>query len=137
MADAIVSGEVKNSYHLSRGLVAAGHEVTVVSVPFLTRSPTSAALRPGSEPPVYDVPEGRLRAIARYTLRIRSVEQFMAGQFRNGGFDVIHAESPALAAGAILASVQARLPALANAVEVQVDIPVGIFLARAEKGCER
>jgi polysaccharide pyruvyl transferase WcaK-like protein len=37
----------------------------------------------------------------------------------------------------ILASVQARLPALASAVEAQVDIPVGIFLARAEKGCER
>lgn len=37
----------------------------------------------------------------------------------------------------ILASVQARLPALARAVEANVDIPVGIFLANAERGCER
>lgn len=37
----------------------------------------------------------------------------------------------------ILASVQARLPALASAVEAQVDIPVGIFLTRAKRGCER
>jgi len=103
MADAIVSGEVKNSYHLSRGLVANGHELTVVSVPFLTGSLKSAALRPGSDPPVYDVSEGRLRAIARYVLRIRTVEQFMTSQFRDRGFEVIHAESPALAAGAIRA----------------------------------
>src|SRR5450759_1022735 len=111
MADAIVSGEVKNSYYLARGLVAAGHEVTVVSVPFLTRSPTSAALRPGSDPPIYDVPEGRLRAIVRYALRIRNVELFMASQFRDRGFDVIHAESPALAAGAIRARGRNKLPA--------------------------
>jgi glycosyltransferase involved in cell wall biosynthesis len=101
MDDAVVSGEIKNSYYLARGLAAAGHEVTVVSVPFLTRSPKSTTLRPGSHPTVYDVPEGRLRAIARYVLRIRNVEQFMASHFRDRRFDVIHAESPALAAAAI------------------------------------
>jgi glycosyltransferase involved in cell wall biosynthesis len=100
-ADAIVSGEVKNSYYLARGLVAAGHEITVVSVPFLTRSPRSTALRPGSDPPIYDVPEGRLRAVARYALRSRNVERFMTGHFADRPLDVVHAESPALAAGAL------------------------------------
>jgi glycosyltransferase involved in cell wall biosynthesis len=103
MADAIVSGEVKNSYHLARGLVAAGHDVTIVSVPFLTRSVRSAGQRPDPGTPVYDVPEGRFRSVLRYALRIRNVEQLMSGSLGDGRFDVIHAESPALAAGAIRA----------------------------------
>jgi glycosyltransferase involved in cell wall biosynthesis len=103
MADAIVSGEVKNSYHLARGLVAAGHDVTIVSVPFLTRSVKSAGFRPDPGPPICDVPEGRFRSVVRYALRIRNVERLMAGSLNDGRFDVIHAESPALAAGAIRA----------------------------------
>ena len=103
MADAIVSGEVKNSYHLARGLVAAGHDLTVVSVPFLTRSVRSAGARPGPGTPAYDVPEGRFRSVLRYALRIRNVEKLMAGGMADARFDVIHAESPALAAGAIRA----------------------------------
>ena len=101
--DAIVSGEIKNPYHLARGLMANGHELIVVSVPFLTRAVRTAAIRPDSMPLTYDVPDGRLRSVARYALRIRNLERFLGGQLADRPFDVIHAQAPALAAAALRA----------------------------------
>jgi glycosyltransferase involved in cell wall biosynthesis len=110
-AEPIVSGEVKNPYYLARGLMARGHQVTVVSLPFLTRSVRVAAVRPNSNPPTYDVPDGRLRSAARYVLRIRNVERFFGSELPGRAFDVVHAQSPALAAGALRARRRGTLSA--------------------------
>ena len=99
-SEAIVSGEVKNSYYLCRGLASAGHDLTVVSVPFLTRRPKRPHERRQGGETVFDVPEGRGRSALRYVLRIRNVAEFFATTLRDTRFDVVHAESPALAAGA-------------------------------------
>jgi glycosyltransferase involved in cell wall biosynthesis len=103
LEEAIVSGEVKNPYHLAQGLARRGHEVTVLSVPFLTRSVSTAKLRPGSSPPVFDIPDGRSRAILRYIWRVNNVEHSIGTALPAQDFDVIHAHAPALALAAIRA----------------------------------
>jgi len=101
---AVVSGEVKNPYHLVRGLVAAGHRITVVSVPFLTRSVRHVSARGGPEnPAIFDVPEGGARLLARYAWRIWNVQRFLTQHLSTARYDLIHAQSPALALAAMRA----------------------------------
>lgn len=108
---AVVSGEVKNPYHLARGLVREGHSVTIVSVPALSRSVQHAGPRVGSEFPTHDVPEGRLVAVPRYALRIRNVKRYLPRVPGIAQFDVVHAQAPALAAAALSARRQGVLAA--------------------------
>ncbi len=100
---AVVSGEVKNPYHLARGLVRNGHRVTIVSVPALSRNVQRAGPRNDCEFPTHDVPEGRLVALPRYALRVRNVAKYLPRVPGIGGFDVVHAQAPALAAAALSA----------------------------------
>jgi glycogen(starch) synthase len=98
-----VSGQANNPFYLVRGLHAAGHDLTVASVPSNTRAVSSTRFRVGSEPPTYDVPDGRSRALPRYLLRILGMTRFLRGIARGRKFDVIHAQHPALTAAALLA----------------------------------
>jgi glycosyltransferase involved in cell wall biosynthesis len=100
--EAVVSGEVKNPFSLAQGLIANGHRLTVVNVPFLTKVPDVRGLRDDRLTPTYDVPEGRSTAVIRYALRTRNVERFLRNQTLPR-FDVIHAQAPALAGSVVLA----------------------------------
>jgi glycosyltransferase involved in cell wall biosynthesis len=104
-----VSGEVKNPFNLARGLRAAGHHITIVSVPFLSRSIGAVRERRTSDFTVFDVPEGRSRSVARYLWRIANVRSFLIKHLRSEQYDVIHAHSPALAFAAVMATRQARI----------------------------
>lgn len=94
----IVSGEVKNPYTLYRGLVAGGHDVQVVSVPFLTHSVRTPTTRNGTVHNITDVPDGRGRGVIKYFDRARQVAKHVK-RLDPAAFDLVHAEAPVLALG--------------------------------------
>lgn len=103
--EAVVSGEVKNPYSLIREMIGRGHEVTVISVPFLSQNPSTVRRRDDADgaAAVFDVPEGKGVAVVRYLWRAYRVARFLRKNI-SSAFDVIHAEAPALALGVLWAS---------------------------------
>lgn len=100
LKEAVVSGEVKNPYSLMRGLVSHGHELTIFSIPFLTKSVKKSGWRSECDIPTFDIPEGRGRGVLRYMDRINRAAREIAPILKEKKFDVIHAQVPGLGVAA-------------------------------------
>ena len=85
--EAIVSGEVKNPYSLMRGLARNGHDLTIFSIPFLTKSVSRGGWRAESDIPTFDIPEGRGRGVIRYLDRIQRAAKAIAPILLGKKFD--------------------------------------------------
>jgi glycosyltransferase involved in cell wall biosynthesis len=100
----LVSGEVKNTFYLSRGLSRRGHEVTIVS------ARRSGAGQPRmmhrswtiDEMTVHETGPGRMRGIGFYLTRTINMVPPLRELVRNMWPDVVHAHTPGLALAAMI-----------------------------------